>query len=71
MWSIGQLNRLERAVASRPFADATRRERPSADHATAMSTGAVLLARHYTWRSAGESLAALTERLTLSGLIRC
>jgi len=41
------------------------------DHATAMSTGAVLLARHYTWRSAGESLAALTVRLTLSGLIRC
>jgi len=42
-----------------------------AEHATAMSTGAVLLARRYTWRSAGESLAALTEQLALSGLVRC
>ena len=42
-----------------------------AEHATAMSTGAVLLAKRYTWRSAGESLAALTEQLALSGLVRC
>ena len=41
------------------------------EHATAMSTSAVLLARRYTWRSAGESLAALTERLALSSLVRC
>ena len=39
--------------------------------ATSMSNAAVLLARRYTWRSAGESLAALTERLALSGLVRC
>ncbi len=41
------------------------------EHATAMSTGAVLLARRYTWRSAAESLAELTEQLALSGLVRC
>ena len=41
------------------------------DHATAMSTGAVLLARGYTWRAAAESLADLTERLALSSLLRC
>ena len=41
------------------------------EHATSMSTGAVLLARRYTWRSAGESLAALTEQLALSSLVRC
>ena len=41
------------------------------ERATSMSNAAVLLARRYTWRSAGESLAALTERLALSGLVRC
>jgi D-inositol-3-phosphate glycosyltransferase len=41
------------------------------DHSTAMSTGAVLLARGYTWRAAAESLADLTERLALSSLLRC
>jgi D-inositol-3-phosphate glycosyltransferase len=41
------------------------------DHSMAMSTGAVLLAREYTWRAAAESLAGLTERLTLSSLLRC
>jgi D-inositol-3-phosphate glycosyltransferase len=41
------------------------------DHLTAMSTGAVLLARRYTWRAAAESLVDLTERLALSGLLRC
>jgi D-inositol-3-phosphate glycosyltransferase len=41
------------------------------EHATAMSNAAVLLARQYTWRSAAQSLAALTERLALSGLVRC
>ncbi|MGC1419206.1 MAG: glycosyltransferase [Acidimicrobiales bacterium] len=41
------------------------------EHSTAMSTGAVLLARNYTWRAAAESLAALTERIALSGLLRC
>jgi D-inositol-3-phosphate glycosyltransferase len=42
-----------------------------AEHATAMSSAAVLLARRYTWRSAGESLAALTQNLALSGLVSC
>jgi D-inositol-3-phosphate glycosyltransferase len=41
------------------------------EHSTAMSTGAVLLAREYTWRAAAESLADLTERLALSSLLRC
>ena len=41
------------------------------ERATAMSNAAVLLARNYTWRSAGESLAALVERLSLSGLVNC
>src|SRR5487761_924942 len=41
------------------------------DHATTLSTGGVLLARRYTWRAAGERLAALTETLALSGLVRC
>ena len=40
-------------------------------NATTMSNAAVLLARRYTWRSAAQSLAALTERLALSGLVRC
>src|SRR5580704_5505652 len=42
-----------------------------AEHATTMSNAAVLLARRYTWRSAAQSLADLTEQLTLSGLVRC
>jgi D-inositol-3-phosphate glycosyltransferase len=41
------------------------------EHSTSMSTGAVLLARGYTWRAAAESLVDLTERLALSGLLRC
>ena len=41
------------------------------ERATAMSNAAVLLARSYTWRSAAESLAALVERLSLSGLVNC
>ena len=40
-------------------------------HATQMSNAAVLLARRYTWKSAAQSLAGLTERLALSGLVRC
>ena len=39
--------------------------------ATQMSNAAVLLARRYTWKSAAQSLAALTEQLALSGLVRC
>jgi glycosyltransferase involved in cell wall biosynthesis len=42
-----------------------------AEHSTAMSTDAVLLAREYTWRAAAESLADLTERLALTSLLRC
>ncbi len=41
------------------------------DHATTMSTAAVLLAKRYTWRSAAESLASLTDSLATSGLIHC
>jgi D-inositol-3-phosphate glycosyltransferase len=41
------------------------------DRVTSLSTGAVLLARSYTWRSAAVSLAALTEELMTSGLVRC
>jgi D-inositol-3-phosphate glycosyltransferase len=41
------------------------------EYATSMSTSGVLLARRYTWRSAAKSLAALTESLALSGLVRC
>ena len=41
------------------------------DHATTMSTAAVLLAKRYTWRSAGESLASLTDSLATSGLVHC
>ena len=40
-------------------------------YSTALSSGSVLLARSYTWRSAGESLAALTEELVASSLVRC
>jgi glycosyltransferase involved in cell wall biosynthesis len=36
-----------------------------------MSNSAVLHARRYTWRSAAESLAKLTEQLSVSGLVRC
>jgi D-inositol-3-phosphate glycosyltransferase len=42
-----------------------------AEIATTMSNAAVLLARRYTWRSAAQSLADLTEELALSGLVRC
>ncbi|MHB1251670.1 MAG: glycosyltransferase [Acidimicrobiales bacterium] len=41
------------------------------DVSTTMSNDAVLLARRYTWRSAATSLAALTQHLSLSGLVRC
>ncbi len=41
------------------------------DHATTMSTAAVLLAKRYTWRSAAESLASLTDALAASGLVHC
>jgi D-inositol-3-phosphate glycosyltransferase len=36
-----------------------------------MSNDAVLLARRYTWRSAGESLAGLVAQLCASGLVSC
>jgi D-inositol-3-phosphate glycosyltransferase len=38
---------------------------------TSMSNNSVLLARRYTWRSAGESLAQLVEQLAASGLVSC
>jgi D-inositol-3-phosphate glycosyltransferase len=38
---------------------------------TAMSNDAVLLARKYTWRAAGSSLAGLIEQLAASGLVSC
>ncbi|MGA2432743.1 MAG: glycosyltransferase [Acidimicrobiales bacterium] len=38
---------------------------------TSMSNNSVLLARRYTWRSAGESLAHLVEQLAASGLVSC
>jgi len=38
---------------------------------TSMSNSAVLLARRYTWRSAAESLAALSEQLSSSLLVHC
>lgn len=41
------------------------------DRATAMSNAAVLRARQYTWRRAGESLAALIEQLAAESLVRC
>jgi hypothetical protein len=31
----------------------------------------VLLARQYTWRRAGESLAAIIEQLAAESLVRC
>lgn len=39
--------------------------------ATAMSNAAVLRARQYTWRRAGESLAAIIEQLAAESLVRC
>jgi D-inositol-3-phosphate glycosyltransferase len=41
------------------------------ERATAMSNAAVLLARQYTWRRAGESLAAIIEQLAAESLVRC
>ncbi|MDE3064112.1 MAG: glycosyltransferase [Acidobacteriota bacterium] len=41
------------------------------ERATSLSTGGVLLARHYTWRRAGERLADLAGELAASGLVRC
>jgi D-inositol-3-phosphate glycosyltransferase len=41
------------------------------ESATAMSNAAVLRARQYTWRSAGESLAAIIDRLAAESLVRC
>ncbi len=38
---------------------------------TALSTGAVLLARPYTWRAAAESLADLVDELSATSLVRC
>jgi glycosyltransferase involved in cell wall biosynthesis len=43
----------------------------SPETTTMMSNDAVLLARRYTWRSAGESLATLVEQLAASGLVSC
>ena len=36
-----------------------------------MSSSAVLLARKYTWRSAAQSLALLTEEIARTSLLRC
>ncbi len=41
------------------------------ENATVLSTGAVLSARPYTWRGAGESLASLIEELSLAQLVHC
>ncbi len=41
------------------------------ERATAMSNAAVLRARQYTWRRAGESLAAIIEQLAAESLVRC
>ena len=41
------------------------------DDATAMSNAAVLRAREYTWRRAGESLAALIDQLASESLAHC
>jgi D-inositol-3-phosphate glycosyltransferase len=38
---------------------------------TALSTGAVLLARPYTWRAAAASLADLVDELSATSLVRC
>ncbi len=42
-----------------------------ADRALALASGAVLLARRYTWRAAAEELTALTDSLAASGLVHC
>jgi D-inositol-3-phosphate glycosyltransferase len=41
------------------------------ERSTAMSNAAVLRARQYTWRRAGQSLAALIDRLAAESLVRC
>jgi D-inositol-3-phosphate glycosyltransferase len=41
------------------------------ERATAMSNAAVLRARQYTWKRAGESLAAIIEQLAAESLVRC
>ena len=41
------------------------------ERAMALSNAAVLRARHYTWRRAATSLAAMIERLTAESLVRC
>jgi D-inositol-3-phosphate glycosyltransferase len=41
------------------------------EDATAMSNAAVLRAREYTWRRAGESLAALIDQLASESLAHC
>ncbi len=41
------------------------------DRATALSNAAVLSARRYTWRRAGESLVALVDQLDCAGLVHC
>jgi D-inositol-3-phosphate glycosyltransferase len=41
------------------------------DDDTAMSNAAVLRAREYTWRRAGESLATLIEQLASESLAHC
>ena len=45
--------------------------RSTRERATAMSNAAVLRARQYTWRAAGESLAALIDQLAAESLVRC
>jgi D-inositol-3-phosphate glycosyltransferase len=41
------------------------------ERATTMSNAAVLRARQYTWRRAGESLAAIIDQLAAESLVRC
>ena len=53
-----------------PWADVVERAL-DADGATAMSNAAVMRARRYTWRGAGESLAALIEQLASESLVHC
>ncbi|MBW4029390.1 MAG: glycosyltransferase family 1 protein [Acidobacteria bacterium] len=43
----------------------------SANVDSSLSNSAVLLAQHYTWRSAAQSLDDLVERLIAVGLVRC
>ncbi len=42
-----------------------------ADRALALASGAVQLARRYTWRAAADELTALTNSLAASGLVHC